>query len=76
MNVHTQLELARAKLTNRYLAENVDLAEAEKLRHDLTEVCRFLERRIAREKVNVAKESQPVVTSAGVAKFLDHFTAI
>ncbi len=64
MNVHTQLELARAKLTNRYLAENVDLAEAEKLKNDLTEVCRFLERRITREKMIVAKESRNVVNIA------------
>ncbi len=64
MNVHTQLELARAKLTNRYLAENVDLAEAEKLKNDLTEVCRFLERRIAREKMIVAKGSRNVVKIA------------
>ncbi len=67
MNVHTQLELARAKLTNRYLAENVDLVEAEKLKNDLTEVCRFLERRIAREKI-VAKKSQFVVTSSTGAR--------
>ncbi len=64
MNVHTQLELARAKLTNRYLAENIDLAEAEKLKSDLTEVCRFLERRITREKLIVAKESRNVVSIA------------
>ncbi len=44
------LELARTKVTNRYLAENLSLDQAEKLRHDLTEVCRFLERRIQNEK--------------------------
>ncbi len=57
------LELARSKVTTRYLAENIPLPEAEKLKHDLTEVCRFLERRIAREKI-VAKESQNVVNIA------------
>jgi hypothetical protein len=60
MDIHTQLELARNKITNRYLAENVDLAEAEKLRHDLTEVCRYIERRIAREKI---AEHKSVITS-------------
>lgn len=58
------LELARNKITNRFLAENAPLAEAEKLRHDLTEVCRFLERRIAREKMIVAKESQDMIRIA------------
>ncbi len=61
-----ELELIRVKVTTRYLAENVDLPSAEKLRHDLTEVCRYLERRIAREKVNVAKESQSVINIARV----------
>jgi len=58
------LELARNKVTNRYLAEHLDLDQAEKLRHDLTEVCRFLERRIARERLDMAKESQSVVNIA------------
>ena len=59
-----ELELIRTKVTNRYLAENVDLPSAEKLKHDLTEVCRFLERRIAREKMIVAKESRNVIEIA------------
>lgn len=44
------LELARTKVTVRYLAENLDVAGAEKLLHCLRESSAFLERRIAREK--------------------------
>lgn len=57
------LELARTKLTVRHLAQYSDLGEAESLLNSLRETVTFLERRIAREKLAIAKESRVVVHS-------------
>jgi len=52
------LEIARTKVTLRYLAEHAELSDAEKLLHSLKETSMFLERRISREKsIHVNKES-------------------
>ena len=57
------LELAKAKLTVKHLAQHGDLADAESLLCSLRETVTFLERRIAREKLALAK-SKPVIESA------------
>lgn len=56
------LELAKSRVTNRYLAEHLGLSDAESLLRGLRETVAFLERRIAREKINTHKP-QPVVDS-------------
>jgi len=61
------LETARAKITVSYLAENLPLSEAEKFYDKLSETCRYLERRIARER-NVPLRTKAVVLSAVEAK--------
>ncbi len=63
---HLELELARTKLTVSHLAHEVDLPDAEKMLAHLRETVTFLERRIAREKVNLAKASTDVVNIARV----------
>lgn len=49
------LEMARAKVTNRYLAENLAVGEAERFLDSMRETTAFLERRIAREKLLLRK---------------------
>ena len=60
---HLELELARTKLTVNHLAKHSELSEAESLLRHLRETVTFLERRIAREKLALAK-SKPVIESA------------
>jgi len=55
---HLELELARTKLTVSHLARHAELSEAESMLRHLRETVTFLERRIAREKVNVVKEGR------------------
>lgn len=59
------LELARTKLTLRHLAEpkHTTLPEAESLCSSLRETVIFLERRIAREKLAIAKMTPVSVDS-------------
>ena len=51
------LELARTRLTVEHFAENLPLEEAERFYRFLNEKCAFLNRRIAREKLAIAKNS-------------------
>lgn len=60
------LELARAKVTNRYLAENLAVSEAERFLDSMRETTAFLERRVAREKIVIAKSAQTTVISETV----------
>lgn len=60
------LELARTRVTIRHLAENLDMSEAEKLLLCLRESTVFLERRITREKLDVAEKGETVVHSQSV----------
>ena len=62
---HLELELARTKLTVKYIAQHGELPDAESLLRHLRETVTFLERRIAREKLALAK-SEPVILSAKV----------
>ena len=57
------LELARTKLTVRHIAQHGELADAESLLHSLRETVTFLERRIAREKIAIAKSTVKVIDS-------------
>ena len=62
------LELARTKLTVRYLAEHSSLAEAESLLRSIRETTTYLERRIAREKQSaIISEQFSVPLGVGLA---------
>ena len=63
MSELSNLELARTKLTVRHLAQHSDLSDAESLLNGLRETVTYLERRIAREKLAIAKERPLAVSS-------------
>lgn len=61
------LELIRTRATVRYLAENLDVSDAQTLLHDLKESSAYLERRIAREK-SLQQKAGGVILSVVEAK--------
>jgi len=66
MSTNLKLELATSKVTVRFLAENTELPDAQTLLRGLRETVVFLERRIAREKLALAREGATVVHSQSV----------
>ena len=60
------LQLAICKLTVRHIAQHGELSDAESLLHALRETVTFLERRIAREKIAIAKQTRVVVHSRAI----------
>lgn len=57
------LQLAICKTTVRHIAQHGTLVDAESLLNGLRETVTFLERRIAREKLAMAK-SKPIVVNS------------
>lgn len=57
------LEIARTKLTVKYLAEHSPLLDAESLLRSLRETVTFLERRVEREKLSIASKVNLTVLS-------------
>lgn len=64
------LELIRTKATVRYLAENLDMANAESLLRELRETVTFLERRTARARLVLEAEAQRQLNVAAGRKTL------